>query len=55
VFLIFVWKEGTEGKKLALVSSCALVVLGQNRNGVVARDERGEHFGEGNWDLVHQC
>jgi hypothetical protein len=55
VFSIFVWKEGTEGKKLALASSCVLVVLGQNRNGVVARDERGEQFGEGNWGLVHQC
>jgi len=55
VFSIFIWKEGTERKKLALASSCALVVLGQNRNGVVARDERGEQFGEGNWGLVHQC
>jgi hypothetical protein len=55
VFSIFVWKEeGTEGKKLALVSSYALVVFGQNRNGVVARDERGEQFGEGNGSLVDQ-
>jgi hypothetical protein len=45
VFSIFVWKEWTEGKKLAP----ALVVLGQNRNGVVVREERGEQFGEGNW------
>ena len=23
--------------------------LGQNRNGAVAREKRGEQFGEGNW------
>jgi hypothetical protein len=56
VFFIFVWKEeGTERKKLALASSCTLVVFAQNRNRVVvARDERGEQFGEGNGSLGDQ-
>ena len=56
MFSIFVWKkEGIEGKKFALTLSCALVVFGQNRNRVVvARDRRGEQFGEGNGSLVDQ-
>ena len=35
--------------------ACLALVVRANRNGVVAREEKGEQFGEGKWGfLVHQ-
>ena len=60
-FSVIVTVEGQIGEGLCFRSSlgkndrgeeaCSGVggFLGQNRNGVVAREKRGEQFGEGNW------
>ena len=44
---VFEWTEEEE--------ACLALVVRANRNGVVAREEKGEQFGEGKWGfLVHQ-